>query len=84
MAGPDADASFTVQNGVACGQHWTDYVTFRFNAARQAFLFRSRIWKSWHLNPSNEPGAAAPVRDAGSMTRADPRRPVTFDAYRQE
>ncbi|MEX6874007.1 hypothetical protein AB2D09_33980, partial [Pseudomonas aeruginosa] len=22
---------FTVQNGVACGQHWTDYITFRLD-----------------------------------------------------
>ena len=62
-------ASFTVQNSVACGQHWTDYVTFRFDPARQAFLFRRRIWESWRLNPSDAPGGDALLR-CGMETRS--------------
>ncbi len=73
---------FTVQNGVACGAHWTDFVTFRFDAARKAFLFHSRITESWRLNPSNAPNAQALVLEHRSVQRADPRRPVTFDGFR--
>ena len=75
---------FTVQNGVACGQHWTDYVTFRFDATKGAFLFDNEVSESWRLNSSNEPGAEALVRDGPRrVKRGDARRVVSFGEWRR-
>lgn len=37
---------FTIQHSVACGQHWTDYITFRFVPALQDWVFHKRISES--------------------------------------
>lgn len=74
--------SFTVENSVACGQHWTDFVTFRFDPAQRAFLWRSEIYESWRLNESNAPDAEALVSDGRTVRRADPRKPIRLGAYR--
>ncbi len=48
-------AYFTVQNGVACGQHWTDYITFRYDRTRRAFVFHKRVIEAWELNTETGP-----------------------------
>ena len=53
---------FTVENGVACGQHWTDYVTFRLDGA-QGFVFDNERLESWSLNKNEAPDAEALVMD---------------------
>ncbi len=72
---------FTLEQGVACGQHWTDFTTFRFVSAARAFVWHNRIGESWRLNDDTRPDAEAMVRDGRSVTRADPRHPVTLAAY---
>jgi hypothetical protein len=65
---------FTVQNGVACGQHWTDFITFRYDIQRRAWIFASEIRTSF-----------APLDDAQSTShvkRADLTKPVAFEAWR--
>jgi hypothetical protein len=74
--------SFTVENGVACGQHWTDFVTFRFDPAQRGFVWRSEIVESWRLNESTAPDAEALVSDGKTVRKADPRKPIRLDAYR--
>ena len=73
---------FTVENGVACGQHWTSYITFRLDD-RQGFVFDNHRRESWSLNTDQRPDAEALVRD-GPLTkiRADPAHPVGFAAWR--
>ena len=75
--------SFTVQNGVACGQHWTDFVTFRFDPRRHGFLFRSEIGHSWRMNPSDAPGAEALIEESPALRLADPAHPVAFSEFRR-
>ncbi|HEY0182382.1 MAG TPA: hypothetical protein VGC09_06185 [Rhodopila sp.] len=77
---------FTVQNGVACGaQHWTDYVTFRFDGERGGFVFDNERSESWKLNPSRHPNAEAVVRDGPlRLRRGDAGHAVGFDAWRPE
>ena len=65
---------FTVQNGVACGAHWTDFITFHYEAWRHAWLFHSEIFNSF--NPLGD------TPDKTSMTRANPAKPITFEAWR--
>ena len=55
---------FTVQNGVACGQHWTDYVTFRLDDRVGAFVLDNERFESWSMNQDSSPDAEAMVRDA--------------------
>lgn len=63
---------FTVQNGVGCGmQHWTDYVTFRFDGAHGGFVFDNERFESWKFNPSREPDAEALIPDGPPRLRRD-------------
>ena len=72
---------FTLENGVACGQHWTDFTTFRFDPRSRGFVWHNRIYESWRLNDDPRPNAEALVSDGRRVWRADPRRPVTLSAY---
>ena len=74
---------FTVENGVACGQHWTDYVTFRFDHAAGRFVFDNERTQSWSMNPSTAPDAEALVQDGPQQVRrGNPHAPVSFDDWR--
>lgn len=74
---------FTVENGVACGQHWTSYITFRLDD-RLGFVFDNHRQESWSLNTGQSANAEALVRDGPpTTTRADPGRPVSFERWRR-
>ncbi|RQR45268.1 hypothetical protein DIE21_31945 [Burkholderia sp. Bp9140] len=65
---------FTVQNDVACGQHWSDYVTFRYDPRTHGWRFSSQIHtESFPLDPDKP--------DFVSTVRADARKPVSFDQW---
>ncbi|OXJ29348.1 MULTISPECIES: hypothetical protein [Burkholderia] len=67
---------FTVQNFVACGQHWSDYVTFRYDPRTHGWLFSSRIvTESFPLD--DQP-------DHVTVTRADAHRPVSFGQWQRK
>ncbi|CAJ3287026.1 lipoprotein [Burkholderia pseudomallei] len=66
---------FTVQNFVACGQHWSDYVTFRHDARTGRWLFANEI------RTESFPLEGKP--DRVRAIRADPRKPVALDAWRR-
>nr|WP_267191156.1 hypothetical protein [Xanthomonas dyei] len=74
-------AYFTVQNGVACGQHWTDYITFRYDRTRRAFLFHKRVIEAWELNTDDTPDADALRLSEHKEINADPRKPVLLSDY---
>lgn len=74
---------FTVENGVACGNHWTDYITFRFDDRSGGFVFDNERSENWVFNPSNDPNADALVKDGPQTVRRPPRgRIVPFSAWR--
>ncbi|EMD9438213.1 hypothetical protein DF046_21250 [Burkholderia cepacia] len=67
---------FTVQNFVACGQHWTDYVTFRYDPHTHGWVFSNRIvTESFPLD--DQP-------DHVTVTRADAHRPVSFGQWQRK
>lgn len=72
---------FTVQNGVSCGQHWTDFITFRYDPQRKQWLFHKRIQQRWEMNTDPSPDAEALVKDADKVQSADPKHPVDFADY---
>jgi hypothetical protein len=72
---------FTLEQGVACGQHWTDYTTFRFDPRERGFVWFNKVYESWRMNDDPRPDAQALAADNRSVSRADPRRPVTLAAY---
>ncbi|EGD10342.1 hypothetical protein [Xanthomonas vesicatoria] len=74
-------AYFTVQNGVACGQHWTDYITFRYDRTRRAFVFHKRVIEAWELNTDDRPDADALRLSEHKEIKADPRKPVLLSDY---
>jgi hypothetical protein len=71
------DRYFTVENGVACGQHWTDYITFHYDDQHGNWLFHKEIVQNFSYDDlvNGKPGKT-------SVTNADHARPVTFDAWR--
>lgn len=74
---------FTVQNSVACGQHWTDYFTFRYAQEQKAIVFHKRIAENWVMNPSTSDDAGdALVLGNRTVVAAKKNRPVFLDDYR--
>jgi hypothetical protein len=71
---------FTVQNGVACGEHWTDYITFHYDAKKRDWLFHKEIFESWVMN--DDPNGDALKPGTHTVTQADPLHPVSFTAWR--
>ena len=68
---------FTVQNLVACGQHWSDYVTFRYDPRTHGWVFSSQIHtESFPVDPGKP--------DVVSVVRADARKPVSFSQWRRK
>ncbi len=65
-------AYFTVEQGIACGQHWTYFVTFRFDGRSGEFVFDNLRSESWSANPSNDPDAEALVSNGQQVERARP------------
>lgn len=68
---------FTVQNDVACGQHWSDYVTFRYDPRTHGWVFASQIYtESFPLEPDKP--------DFVNSVRADAHRPVSFSQWQRK
>ncbi|WP_293991155.1 hypothetical protein [Sphingomonas sp.] len=76
-------AYVTVENGVACGSHWTDYITFRFDP-RAGYVFSTERLQSWSSNPDTGPNAAALVPDGERVIRPVKGRRVPFSAWRRK
>ena len=72
---------FTLEQGVACGQHWTDYITFRFDPRERRFVWQNRIYESWRMNDDTRPDAEALVSDGRRVWRANPQWPVALGDY---
>ena len=72
---------FTVQNSVACGQHWNDFTTFRYDAKLKNWLFHQHSSESWRLNDSDKPNADAFKSNGASIEIANPKKPVLFEQY---
>ena len=73
----------TVENGVACGAHWTDYVTFRFDPQLRGYAFDNWRFQSWKLNPSNAPDADALIPDINRVVRTPKGRKTPFATWRR-
>jgi hypothetical protein len=67
---------FTVQNFVACGSHWSDFVTFRYDAKAGNWLFQSEI------RTASYPLEGKP--DRTSVIRANKAKPVLFADWKPE
>lgn len=72
---------FTVENSVACGQHWSDYFTFKYSKSVNNFIFHKRIFESWMLNDSEDPEADALKLQTHKVTSADPKKQVLFSDF---
>jgi hypothetical protein len=66
-------AFVTIENGVACGQHWSDFITFRFDRRSGGYIFDNWRRQSWKFNPDQRPDAEALVRDGDHLERAGGR-----------
>ena len=72
---------FTIENGVGCGNHWTDNITFRLDD-RLGFVFDNRRMQTWRNNADQRDEADALVGGAVRITRGDRKRPVSLQHYR--
>jgi len=71
---------FTVENQVACGAHWTDFVTFRFDPRADAFVFDNWRVERWSMRAGNAPDSEALVSDGQRIVRAG-SHPVRFENW---
>ncbi len=72
---------FTVQNGVACGSHWTDYITFRYEPKMHDWIFHKRISETWVMNNSKDPNAGALIPGNRWLESGKGKPPVPFEKY---
>ena len=75
---------FTVENGVACGAHWTDYITFKYSNLLKSFIFHKRIFENWVLNDSEDPNAGALILGARKVTTGKKDAPILLKDYTPE
>ncbi|MDN0077567.1 hypothetical protein QU481_22355 [Crenobacter sp. SG2303] len=73
---------FTVQNSVACGQHWTDYITFRYAPELHDWVFHKRIFENWVMNNSSAPNADALILKGRRLVTEKGKLLVPFEKYR--
>lgn len=69
---------FTVENSVACGHHWTDFITFRYDAAQDDFLFHKRITEIWDNPTAKKPTSRTEV------SAAKRKQTITFADYQRD
>ena len=72
---------FTIENGVACGAHWTDYITFKYSKKLNNWIFHKRIFESWVMNFSGSPDAEALILDSKKMTLGNQKSPLFLGSY---
>lgn len=75
-------AYFTVQNGVACGQHWTNFITFKYSPTLNNWVFHKRIFENWIMNPSTKADAEALILDSHKVISGKRDQPVLLQNYR--
>jgi len=63
---------FTLEQGVGCGEHWTYYLTFRFDPRSKEFVFDNSRGESWSMNPSDDPNAEALISNGQHVVRGKP------------
>jgi hypothetical protein len=73
---------FTVQNSVACGNHWTDYITFHYDQDRHGWFFHKEITQNWR--PGDDPDGDALKSDPARVIKADSKHPVSFEVWRPD
>ena len=69
------DHYFTVENGVACGQHWSDYITFKYVPALKDWVFHQRIYEASH-DVADQNGKFKRV-----VQKAAKKRKILFEEY---
>jgi len=72
---------FTVENAVACGQHWIDYVTFRYDSKANDWLFHKEVIQSWRLNQSQDADADALISNGITIKTAEKSGPTPFEKW---
>jgi|GEM_PF-668519 len=75
-------AYFTVQHSVACGAHWTDHITFRYDATLRDWVFHKRIAEGWVLNNGSDPDAGALVPGHRQVITGKGKPVIFFEKYR--
>lgn len=75
---------FTVENGVACGAHWTDYITFKYSESLKDLVFHKRIYENWVLNTSRDPNADALVLGGREVVTGKRNAPILLKNYRPD
>lgn len=72
---------FTIQNSVACGSHWTDFITFRYDLKLRDWIFHKRISETWVMNNSKDPNADALVLGSRRLESGKGKPPLPFEKY---
>jgi hypothetical protein len=73
----------TFEHSVACGNHWTDFVTFRFDAQTKRYFFDNHRFGSQRFNPDQRGDAPILVDDPVRVVRARGAR-IEFAAWRRQ
>jgi hypothetical protein len=72
---------FTVENAIAGGIHWTDFITFKYNPLINNFQFHLRVLEDSQLNSSNDPSADALVVTSHKEFKGDAKKTILLSEY---
>jgi hypothetical protein len=74
---------FTVVNAQSCGDHWQDYLTFKYNAKLKDWQFHKHSVEHWRMNEKTGPNDDALVSDGIKITKSNPKKPILFQQYKR-
>lgn len=72
---------FTVQNSVACGNHWTNYITFHYEPTLRDWIFHKRVSEDWVMNNGRDPNGGMLILGGRSVASGKGKPPVPFEKY---
>ena len=73
---------FTVENAVAGGIHWTDFITFKYNSSLKNFQFHLRVLEDSQLNSSTDQNADALVVTSHKEIKGNANKPLLLSEYK--
>ena len=72
---------FSIEHGIAGGQHWEKTTTFKFDKTQENWFLYEDHFISYKFNDSNDPDAEALVTDIDNLKTTKDFGKVSFDKY---
>jgi hypothetical protein len=72
---------FSIEHGIAGGQHWEHVTTFKFDKAKNKWFLYKDHFISYKLNKSDDPDAEAMVKETDRLKTVKDFGIISFDTF---